>query len=226
MVQLFFKRILLILPLLFLQACIGDDIINDFVEPELRITNPLDTLGIGDSFQFQTMYLNAIGLEETADPVWSSSDPSVISISAEGLATANALGSAVISAEVMPDSVLVQDEFILNVGETTVQNASIIEGFIQTTSSYVLTGDFTLEENGNELLLSFENNYEASSALPGLYLYLSNNSNSVNGAFEVGPVSVFSGAHTYNIPDAGLFDYSYLVYFCKPFNVKVGDGAL
>jgi len=40
-------------------------------------------------------------------------------------------------------------------------------------------------------------------------------------------VVTFDGAHDYILDDnVGLFDYNYLVYFCKPFNVKVGDGEI
>ena len=40
-------------------------------------------------------------------------------------------------------------------------------------------------------------------------------------------VQVFDGAHEYALPAGiGLLDYDYLLYYCKPFGVKVGDGAI
>ena len=42
---------------------------------------------------------------------------------------------------------------------------------------------------------------------------------------EIGEVKVFKGAHRYTIGgDIALNQYKYLLYYCKPFNVKVGDG--
>ena len=41
-------------------------------------------------------------------------------------------------------------------------------------------------------------------------------------------VTVFSGAHSYQIVNAGIdiTTYDYLLYYCKPFVVKVGDGKI
>ena len=101
------------------------------------------------------------------------------------------------------------------------------EGQIRTTSSYALEGNFRLEHNGTQLILSINDSYRASSSLPGLYLYLTNNPNSPEDGYEVGAVSVFSGAHSYTLPASiGLMDYKYLLYWCKPFRVKVGDAQI
>ncbi|MEM9549152.1 MAG: hypothetical protein AAGA77_24405, partial [Bacteroidota bacterium] len=62
--------------------------------------------------------------------------------------------------------------------------------------------------------------------LPGLYVYLTNNRNTTANALEIGAVEVFNGAHTYTVEDVGINDYKFLLYFCKPFNVKVGDGEI
>ena len=98
-------------------------------------------------------------------------------------------------------------------------------GSLQTTSSYLLEGDFVLSEIDGILTLSFASNYKASTALPGLYVYLTNNPNTTSGAYEIGKVTDFNGVHTYTLPSSiGIMDYDYVLYFCKPFNVKVGDG--
>jgi hypothetical protein len=96
---------------------------------------------------------------------------------------------------------------------------------LQTTSSYELKGDFVLKEEGGVLKLSFASNYQASTALPGLFIYLTNNPSTSSGAFEIGAVTEFEGAHSYDLPNSiDLMDYEYVLYFCKPFNAKVGDG--
>ncbi|WP_240751474.1 DM13 domain-containing protein [Flagellimonas onchidii] len=100
-------------------------------------------------------------------------------------------------------------------------------GTIETTSGYLLQGDFTIVIDGDgNLFLEMDSNYRADTDLPGLYLYLTNNPNSVNGAHEVGAVEVFSGEHFYTIENVGLNEFKYLLYWCKPFSVKVGDGKI
>ena len=157
---------------------------------------------------------------------WSSSDPTILEIDQNGLATAKQLGTVTIRASYNNGSTLLTDSVQVSVGTTTVGGTMTKSGVIMTTSSYVLTGTFDLVEDGSNLQLNILGDYQASTALPGLYLYLSNNRNSIANAYEVGAVQVFSGAHSYTINNTGINDYDFLVYYCKPFNVKVGDGEI
>lgn len=102
------------------------------------------------------------------------------------------------------------------------------QGSIRTTSSYKLTGSYEYGLNdAGQLVLDIAGNYEASTALPGLYVYLSNNPNSTSGSYEIGEVTVFNGAHSYTLPSSvDISDYKYILYWCKPFNVKVGDSTI
>lgn len=213
-----------------LTSCIGDDIIADEVPERLRINNRIDSLKLGDSFQFEVMFFNNIGQEEQRQVDWNTSDANVISVTQDGVATAHEMGTATITATVnLPDKAPVEDSFEVVVSDVTteVEEMTNRSGSIKTTSSYVLTGDFELFEEGNSLILSFDENYRASSALPGLYVYLTNNPNTTTNAYEIGKVTEFTGAHTYEIPaDVGLDTYNYLLFFCKPFRVKVGDGEI
>ncbi len=213
--------------ILWLQACISDDYIDDNIEPVLQIVSNIDTLEINTSFQIEYQYFNNIGQSETVEVIWTSTDPDIIDIDAAGLATAFQLGSAAIKAETTVDGVESSDVLNIAVGAFTTfeEEPAIIEGSIVTTSSYELEGDFTYESTADGVRLAFKENYEASTALPGLYVYLSNNNNSIANAFEIGKVETFSGVHDYEIPNVSLSDYSYIVYYCKPFNVKVGEGA-
>jgi hypothetical protein len=213
--------------LTFFASCVGDDFIMDFQEPEVRITTLLDTLEINTTFQFESLYLNHVGIEEVLPTIWQSSDETIATISDQGLVTAIAVGNVIIEARVDNGSAIITDAKELTVGMTTVLDNTGLSGSAQTTSSYKLEGDFKLLEldNGN-LNLSFDESYCASSALPGLYIYLSNNRNSIADALEISEVTIFSGAHDYEIENAELMEYSFIVYFCKPFNVKVGDGEI
>ena len=207
-------------------SCIKDDIVEDFVEPTVRITTVPDTIELNSSFQFEFMYLNNVGVEEEVDGQWSSSDPSIIEIDNTGLATALAVGQADISVTYTDNGVDLVETTTVNVGNSTVLQETGKSGTIMTTSSYVLEGSFTLVEEGDNLILNIEDDYKASSSLPGLYVYLTNNRNTIANALEISKVDVFSGEHSYTIENVGINDYQFLLYFCKPFNVKVGDAEI
>jgi hypothetical protein len=216
---------IIILPLILLSACIGEDIIVDFVEESVRITNPVDTLGLGTTYQFEAMFTNQVGQTEQATFIWESLDPEIASVTAGGLAEGLALGQAKLLCSVDLTNKIITDTIEITVGEKTVSNNDDRTGRLRTTSSYQLEGSFSMRAEGDDVILEFANDYEASSALPGLYVYLTNNPNTSNGAYEIGAVAIFSGAHEYTIQGVGLNDYSHVLYFCKPFGVKVGDGA-
>jgi hypothetical protein len=216
-----------LISLVLFTGCIGDDIIEDTVEASIRIINPIDSLKIGTTHQFEAVYLNTIGQEEAATILWSSSDENVLTISNAGEAEGLATGVSTVEAQVEGTTdvlesfqVIVSEEEVVNPGTNDMRT-----GTLRTTSSYTLKGDFSMQNSGdNTVILQVASNYSASSNLPGLYLYLTNNPNSVNNALEVGKVTVFNGAHSYTIEGVDLNEYSHLLYYCKPFSVKVGDG--
>ena len=214
--------------LLAISSCIGDDFIQDTVQENIRITTQIDSLAIGDDFQFEAVYTNQIGIVEALAVTWLSSDPGILAIDQSGLATGISTGPVDVIVEgTLPDKVLRDTRTVYVADTTVVQEPTVRTGVVRSTSSYTLQGNFELREEGDNLVLALDPSYRASSNLPGLYVYLSNNPNSVNGAYEIGAVQVFDGAHSFTIPgnDAGLFDFSHVLYYCKPFNVKVGDGA-
>lgn len=213
-----------------LYNCIGEDIRDDGIPEEIRFLNPIESIAVSETYQFNVIYFNNIGKAEVANIIWSSENSSVAIVNTNGLVTGISEGTTNIKTlVVLNDNSTIENSIPLIITmDTVTQNAGQKFGTITTTSSYLLEGDFTLTEinNSNNLELSIDNNYRASTSLPGLYLYLSNNPNSINGAYEVGAVSVFSGAHSYTINNTGLNDFAYLLYWCKPFSVKVGDGKI
>jgi len=224
------KSLLFLLLPFFLIGCIGDDIIQDAVDEQLRLIMMADSIAVGDSFQFEARFTNNVGRSEPERVQWSSSNEDIIQINPAGLATALSSGTSVITATVpLDDNSILSETIDVVVGEVTTVSEEVVtirQGIIETTTFYDLTGDFTIEEIDGNLLLSIADNYKTTSALPGLYLYLTNNPNTISGALELGEVTVFEGAHTYEIMNVGINDYDYLLYFCKPFNVKVGDGRI
>lgn len=207
-------------------GCIKDDFIDDLIEPQLRITSSIDTLAIGSSYQLEYVFLDNTGSQKEVDVEWQSSNTSAITVDENGILSAVDFGTSTISASTSNGGSIYADDLYVAAGDNTVIIIEERFGSIATTSSYALTGSFTMETEGSGIKINFADNYAASTALPGLYVYLSNNPNSIAGAYEVGPVETFLGAHSYTIPDVGISDYNYLVYFCAPFNVKVGDGTI
>lgn len=213
---------------LALSSCIQDDIIFDTVAETFRITNPIDTLAVGDAYTFESRYTDNVGQEGTTNISWTSSNSEIIAVDNSGTVTGIAQGQASIYADVVSQgqSTIGDTLSIVVADETTEVTTSARSGVIKTTTFYQLEGDFTITQDGTNLVIEVAENYRASSALPGLYLYLTNNPNTTSGALEVSMVSTFSGAHSYTIEDVDIKDYDYLLYFCKPFRVKVGDGKI
>lgn len=202
---------------------------DDRIDETLVLTGTTSTLQVGSSFTFEARYLNNVGQEEPATVLWESSDDTVASINENGLVTALAAGNTQITATVLGNDLVVTDTASLNVVAGMVQDPMLIvkTGSIMTTSSYDLSGDYTIEEVENTpgVRLTFASNYVADTALPGLYLYLTNNPNSIAGAYNAGPVTTFNGAHSLDLSDVQINDYQYLLYWCDPFGVKVGQGT-
>lgn len=219
----------LLLVICSFSACIGDDYLDDFVQPELRITNAIDSLAIDSTYQFEVSYFNNVGAAEVVAVNWTSSNPENVSIDMNGLATAHAFGPATITANFMTTEVAVMDEVTLHTSENPVTPPSLEtrSGNIMTTSTYLLEGDFLIEElPTGGIKINLQDNYRADNRLPGLYVYLSNNPSSIAQALEISSVTVFEGSHDYEVPDVGINDYAYLLYFCRPFNVEVGNGRI
>jgi hypothetical protein len=216
---------------LLCSGCVGNDFIDDRVEERLSFDNPISEIQVNDTYQLNVTFFNNVGQPESANVQWTSSNPTVATISNSGLLTAFSEGETTIRASVvLEDGTEIQEEQSITVTTEPVDPHEPItkSGIIVTTSSYTLTGNFTLAEilDSDHLDLQIDDSYQASTSLPGLYLYLTNNPNSISGALELGPVQIFSGAHSYEISNTGINEYKYLLYWCKPFSVKVGEGEI
>lgn len=212
-----------------LSACIQTDVIDDFVGAKIEITNGVMSLKEGDTYQLEYRYLNEVGAMTTVEVDWTSLSPDLLSIDDNGLLMANMKGESVVTVSSADDS-NVNYSITIEVSEETVviEETDNKKGVIVTSSSYVLTGDFTIENIDGGVFINIADNYVAADGLPGLVLYLSNNPSSNVGAFEVAAVETFSGAHSYEVlaDDLTVNTYGYLLYYCKPFSVKVGHGEI
>ncbi|MFI0429790.1 Ig-like domain-containing protein [Mariniflexile sp. HMF6888] len=194
---------------------------------EIVFLNPIESIAVSETYQYNVAYYNALGEKEAANITWSSENSSVATVNTNGLITGVSKGTTNIKAQTVVNNKTIESTTSVTITEVA-QNANTKSGTIVSTSNYALKGDFTLSqiENSNDLKLSIGSNYEVTTSLPGLYIYLSNNPNSIGSALEIGPVTTFSGAHSYIINNKGINDYSYVLYWCKPFGVKVGEGKI
>lgn len=213
----------------FLNSCIGDDLINDRVPAEIRILNPIVSIKEGEQHQYKAKFFNAVGIEESSKSLfWKSDNTSVATISNNGLLHARVMGNTTITAstkDIDGNTIQISDE--LEVSMESVMENNIISGTLRTTSSYTLEGSFRMTKTESALTLELLEDYRADTALPGLVVFLGNNQNTVQGAYRIASVTHFDGAHSYNLPASiGLKDYKYILYWCEPFNVSVGEGIL
>ena len=220
--------LLLLLSSLF-ASCIGEDFINDEVDEVLVINNPVMSIQVGETYQFDATYFNNVGTPEEVAIIWDTSDNSIMNINPDGLAIGITIGTAEVLASFPGDNGTLSSELSIDITQDSQDPTPIVRtGNLQTTSGYILEGNFVFEEilESNSVQLSLDATYRASSNLPGLYLYLTNNPNSINGAYNAGPVPVFEGAHSFNFDDIQINDFQYLLYWCEPFSVKVGEGVI
>ena len=316
------KRLIIWTSCLLFICCIGEDFVDDYVNPNLRITNAIISIREGLSYQFEALFFDESG-RKVENPVleWFAIPPTAIEIQPDGTITALQKGNVMLtvktiglqgntieanlSFEISPGIILetatsttetaastsdtsttttetststtetsttttdtststsetstatsetstatsdtstATTESSTSTSETSdttttttesststtdngiVTAVQFFEGQIYSTSGYVLQGNYRYENNGTQIILSLDETYRASSSLPGLYLYLTNNPNSPEDGYEVEKVPVFAGAHSYTLPmSIGLMDYKYLLYWCKPFRVEVGEAQL
>jgi hypothetical protein len=226
------KRNTLILFLfsLALTGCIGDDFIDDRVDERISIDNPISEIQVDDKYQMEVTFFNNVGQPETNSFSWFSNNQMVATVNSSGLLSAISEGEVTIRVSVnLNDGGVLSEEKTITVVPGEANNGPITKsGTIFSTSSYTLEGEFTISEieDTANLFLDIADNYQASTSLHGLYIYLSNNPGSIDGALELGPVEVFSGAHSYTIENVGINEFEYVLYWCKPFSVRVGRGRI
>ena len=222
---------LLFLGLFLLQSCVGEDVLDDLIEERLVVINPVASLNPQESYQLSIRFFNNVGAEEFIPVNYDSSDEAVATVNSVGLISTLTEGQTTISAQVTtPQGQELRESFLLTITNDQLEEAGPTEGFgtIRTTSSYILEGGFLIRElpETGAVRIEVDETYRADTDLPGLYVYLTNNPSSIANALEIGPVEIFSGIHQYTIADTRLKDYNYLLYWCKPFEVKVGDGQI
>ncbi|MDO6803768.1 hypothetical protein Q4595_15045 [Wenyingzhuangia sp. 1_MG-2023] len=230
-----FNYLLLIVLAINLISCVQEDIVNDTVPEELRITTSINQLQVGDVIKLEAVYFNNVGQTETKNVVWETSNENVISISDMNI-EAETEGLATVTAKVNGETMLLMDSKTLQVVKVGMlpipsESEAIKVGTLKSTSSYVCEGDFEIAETTTGIAITVASNYRADTTLPGFVMYLTNNPNSIaNGlvvdAFDDADGAHYNGAFTFDVAGVGINDYSYLVHWCRPFGIKAGDATI
>lgn len=196
--------------------------------PTLSITNGISQITANTIYQLELAFQDELGnLAEIPNSTWSSSNESLLKVNQTGTIQAIAAGTVTLTVSTQVSNTIISTQNVITIVAPLVTQVTSFSGKVVSKSSYRLEGGFTLARESDGLVLYLDEDYRASTALPGLYIYLSNNANTTAGAYEIGAVTVFNGAHSYTLPNSiELMDYKYILYWCKPFNVKVGEAKI
>ncbi|MFT5337462.1 MAG: hypothetical protein ACJAY8_000702 [Sphingobacteriales bacterium] len=225
MVMRFLKFCGLILSVFLVHGCLKDTFLDDRVEPKLEIVSYASSLKRTDYFQFEARFLDEVGRPAIKQWSWRTNHDTILEVSNTGLVSAINYGEARVYVE-MEEAPFLKDSLLVTIADTTILASSDRRGVLASSSSYALRGDFMLVQVGNDLRLDLLETFYTSDAIPGLFVYLSNNPNSIDQAFEIGRVTQFAGAHSYTFSGPQLRDFSYVLFYCKPFNARVGHGQM
>ena len=192
------------------------------VDPEVRFTQFVEELNIGESFLFEAAFFGMDGMiDDAQDITWSSNNTEVLAINNNGLADGLAAGTAVIQASVGD----VSAQFSVRVIDP---DAMMRTGMLMGTG-YDIRGSFSLQYNAdNDLILTVEDYVPDG---PGPYFYLTNQNNNVANGLNLGDAGD-SGMYTINVSqiaqsesvEVDLFTYGVLMVWCEPFSVRLGFG--
>lgn len=190
----------------------------------VEVSASQNTLEAGETMQLQARALNAVG-EELAgkEIVWNSSNPGVLSVSQDGIATGLNPGLATVSASA--DGIMSLPFPIEVIPSGGLSRSGQFSG----NSGYSVKGTATLRQEGAGLVLILESDFMSSSG-PGLGVYLAktasgglNSQNSVS----LGNLQSTNGMQQYAVPSSvSLADFDYAVIYCIPFNIRFGTAQL
>lgn len=192
---------------------------------KVEIAAAQNTLEIGNTLQFAITIqngANAILTNKTVD--WRSSNPNVLSINGNGLASALTPGNAQVTAMVEGISSLP-----FNIEVTAPLGNTKRMGAFKGNSSYNVSGTAVLEQAGTALKLTFEDNFRSSNG-PQLGVFLAKNAPAVltaSNSVSLGNLKSTSGKQEYNVPaNVKLSDFDFVVVYCIPFNIPFGFAKL
>ncbi len=108
----------------------------------LTINNIIEDIIVNTEHQYQTTFINTLGVEEDTNIIWSSSNSNIASISSTGLMKANRLGKVTITAKTISngEEISSSDEFTVNtIGEMMSINNPLNKLMVGETHQYTTT---------------------------------------------------------------------------------------
>lgn len=188
------------------------------------IVNAPSTLTVGAFVALEARAYNANNQQIAgANIVWTSSNAAVLSVAANGQATALSAGSTIVRASADGISSLPVGIEVVPVGGLS------RSGTFSGNMGYSVKGTATLQQSGSNLTLSFGSDFMSSSG-PMLGVYLAKNASGSlqpQNSLKLANLISTSGTQTYTVPaGVGLNDYDYVVIYCIPFTVRFGTAQL
>lgn len=187
---------------------------------KVEITTIQTVLETGTTRQLSAKAYNASNQELPVSAVnWTSSNTDILSISADGIASAQNVGTVSVTAAV--DGV-----FSLPLSfQVTPTGGASRTGIFSGNMGYSVAGTAMLQQVGPDVRLVFGADFQASNG-PQLGVYLAKTaSGSLNSSnsLKLSNLLSNSGTQSYNVPaGVGLNDYNYVVIYCIPFTVRFG----
>lgn len=173
---------------------------------------------VGETVQLTAEALRLDMTPAVADFAWQSSDPTVATVSADGVVTAVASGEARITA--IAEGIQ-SAPATFRVVEPDEGRSGVLSGL----SSYTVRGTFTLSagDDGN-LKLTLQEDFSSSQG-PALEVLLSPTSRNGPDSISLGTLQSTSGSQEYVVPEGvELMDFDWVLIHCIPFNVTFGRG--
>jgi hypothetical protein len=179
----------------------------------------------GETVPFSAMARALNGTIQTGKTfTWQSSDTSVATIDAGGLATGGRVGTALITATT--DGITGAP-----VKLTVEQNTSFRTGTFTRSPGvvYIVRGTAILEKSPPEsdrIILRFGSDFTVSNG-PGIEVFLSKSNRVVSGSVSLGRVKKLTGEQSYDTPFGVKLDtFDWVIIHCVPFNATFGYAQL
>lgn len=196
---------------------------NENAVASVEITTSKTGLNIGETLQAGVAVRNVLGQALTGKVItWSSS--------ASGIATSNSMGEIMGVASGMATITATVEGVQSNAITINVTGTQRTGNFVPL-GGYTATGTATLAFEGDDLILTFSDNFRTSFAL-GTVIYMANSTNSSqvrNNGLEVMQITT-NGGKRFNLsqikPDITLTEYRYVIILCKPATITFGFADL
>ena len=176
----------------------------------IAISTTASSVEIGSSLSFTAESRNVNGNLLNNIPIqWSSSDPTVLSVDANGVVTGLAAGSS----DVIGTAQGVQSAAVNILVTAPVTN--VRSGSFQNANGYTVNGNVEIRRMPDN---SIQLNFTGFSSDPSgnLFIHLSNSANSVSGGVDLGRLNFRSGSFTVAVPaNVGVTDFNYVVIWCR-----------